>query len=196
MHLLPNALHHLTLQARDLHCSGCHFELTQLSFTAAYRARQCLLISRNTFILILRAGLLQPHGSESGTWHNRDLIRRHACANASSCWNFAEIDVADFENSVSHGATSKRRSKAQYCKLNIVIMVFCCSICFSAFKIVQIGVVCSSLPRFLKMVSPALCCACTTPTPIEGSPPPSTDSTKTCKVKTSRETVGKIVRRN
>jgi hypothetical protein len=79
MHLLPNALH-LTLQARYLHCSGCHFELKQLGFTAAYRARHRLLTSRNTFISILRAGILQAHGSESGTWYNRDLIRRHACA--------------------------------------------------------------------------------------------------------------------
>jgi hypothetical protein len=70
----------LTLQARYLHYSGCHFELKLLGFTAAYRAHQCLLISRNTFISILRAGLLQPHGSESGTWHNRDLI---LCADAS-----------------------------------------------------------------------------------------------------------------
>jgi hypothetical protein len=60
-----------------------HFELKQLGFTAAYRARQCLLTSRNTFISIRRAGLLLPHGSESGTWHNRDLIRRHARADAS-----------------------------------------------------------------------------------------------------------------
>jgi hypothetical protein len=74
---------HLTLLARYLPCSGCHFELKQLGFTAAYRARQCLLTKRNTFISILRAGLLQPHGSESGTWHSRDLIRRHACADAS-----------------------------------------------------------------------------------------------------------------
>jgi transcriptional regulator CtsR len=73
MHLLPSALH-LTLQARYLHCSGCRFELKKLGFTAAYRARQRLPKSRNTFISILRAGLLQPHGSESGTWHNRDLI--------------------------------------------------------------------------------------------------------------------------
>jgi hypothetical protein len=82
MHLLPNALL-LTLQARYPHCSGCHFELKQLGFTAAYRARQCLLTSRNKFISVLRAGILQTHGSESGTWHNRDLIRRHACADAS-----------------------------------------------------------------------------------------------------------------
>jgi hypothetical protein len=81
MHLLWNALH-LTLQARCHHCAGCTFELKQVGFTAAYRARQCLLTSRNTFISILRAGPLQPHGSESGTWHNRDLIRRHACADA------------------------------------------------------------------------------------------------------------------
>jgi hypothetical protein len=54
MHLLPNALH-LTLQARYLHCLGCHFELKQLGFPAVYRARQCLLTSRNTFISILRA---------------------------------------------------------------------------------------------------------------------------------------------
>jgi hypothetical protein len=32
--LLQNALH-LTLQARYLHCSGYHFELKQVSFTAA-----------------------------------------------------------------------------------------------------------------------------------------------------------------
>jgi hypothetical protein len=74
---------HLTFQARYLHCSGCHFELKQVGFTAAYRALQCLLTSRITFISILRAGLLQPHGSESGTWHNRDLIQRHACADVS-----------------------------------------------------------------------------------------------------------------
>jgi hypothetical protein len=72
VHLLPNALP-LTLQSRYLHCSGCHFELKQVGFTAAYRARQGLLTSRNTFISILRAGLLQPHGSASGTWHNRYL---------------------------------------------------------------------------------------------------------------------------
>jgi hypothetical protein len=84
MHLLLNALHR-TLQARYLH--RCQFELKQLGSTAAYRARQCLLTSRNTFISILRAGLLQPHGSESGTWHNHDLIRRHACADASP-WSF------------------------------------------------------------------------------------------------------------
>jgi hypothetical protein len=90
MHLLSNAPH-LNLQAKYLHCSGCHFELKQLGFTAAYRARQCLLTSRNAFISILRAGLLQPHGSESGTWHNRDLIRRHACAESSPCTPCASI---------------------------------------------------------------------------------------------------------
>jgi hypothetical protein len=84
MHLLPNALH-LTLQASYLPCRGCHFELKQLGFTAAYRARQCLLTSRYTFISIFRAWLLQPHRSESGTWHNRYLIRKHACADASPC---------------------------------------------------------------------------------------------------------------
>jgi hypothetical protein len=84
MHLVLIALH-LTLQARYPHCSGCHFELKQVGFTAAYRACQCLLASKNTFILIIRAGLLQPHVSESGTWHNRDLIRRHACVDASPC---------------------------------------------------------------------------------------------------------------
>jgi hypothetical protein len=65
--------------------SGCRFEieLKQLGFTAAYRARQCLLTSRNTFISKIRAGLLQQHGSES--WHNRDLIQRHACADATPC---------------------------------------------------------------------------------------------------------------
>jgi hypothetical protein len=61
MHLL-----HLTLQARHLHCSGCHFELKQAGFTATYRPRQSLLTSRNTFILVLRAVILQPHGSASG----------------------------------------------------------------------------------------------------------------------------------
>jgi hypothetical protein len=81
MRLLLNALH-LTLRAKHLHCSGCHFEIKQLGFTAAYRARQCLLTSRNTCFSILRAGTLQPRGSESGTWHNCDLIRRHACADA------------------------------------------------------------------------------------------------------------------
>jgi hypothetical protein len=40
-----------------------------------------------TVISILRAGILQPHGSESGTWHNRELIRRHECADASPCLN-------------------------------------------------------------------------------------------------------------
>jgi hypothetical protein len=84
MHLLPIALH-LTLEARYLHCSGCYFEFKRLGFTAAYRARQCLLTSRNTFISILRAGLLQPHGSESCTWHNHDHIRKRACADASPC---------------------------------------------------------------------------------------------------------------
>jgi hypothetical protein len=90
VHLLPNALH-LTLQARCLHCSGCHFELKQLGFTAAYRALQCLLTSWNTFLSIFRAGLLQPHGSESGTSHSCDLIRRHACSDVLMhvpvrCW--------------------------------------------------------------------------------------------------------------
>jgi hypothetical protein len=49
MHLVLGALH-LTLQARYPHCSGCHFELKQVGFTAADRARQSLLVSRNTFI--------------------------------------------------------------------------------------------------------------------------------------------------
>jgi hypothetical protein len=97
MHLLPNALH-LTLQARYLHSSGCHFELKQLGFTAAYRARKCLLIPRNTFISILRAGLLQPHGSESGTWHNRDLIRR--------------VGLMDQSIFKVHGASSNMHEKA------------------------------------------------------------------------------------
>jgi hypothetical protein len=74
MHLLRNALH-LTLQARCHHCPGCHFELKQFGFTATYRPRQCLLTSGNTFFPILRAGLLEPNGSESCTWHHRDLIR-------------------------------------------------------------------------------------------------------------------------
>jgi hypothetical protein len=53
-----------------------------------------LLTARNTFISILRAVLLQPHGSESGTWHNRNLIRRHACADESPCtprWLYFKI---------------------------------------------------------------------------------------------------------
>jgi hypothetical protein len=61
---------------------SCHFELEQFGFTAAYPARQCLQTSGNTFILILRAGLLQPHGSESGTRHNRDFIRRQVRCSA------------------------------------------------------------------------------------------------------------------
>jgi hypothetical protein len=73
MHLLQNALH-LTLQARCQHCLGCHFELEQVGFTANYRPRQCLLTSRNTFFSIFGAGLLEPHGSESCTWHSHDLI--------------------------------------------------------------------------------------------------------------------------
>jgi hypothetical protein len=56
MHLLRKALH-LTLQARYLHCLGCHFEVKQIGFTGAYQARQCLLTPRNTFISILGAGL-------------------------------------------------------------------------------------------------------------------------------------------
>jgi hypothetical protein len=50
-----------------------HFELKQVGFTATYRPRQCLLTSRKRFY-ILRAGLLEPHRSESCTWHNRDFI--------------------------------------------------------------------------------------------------------------------------
>jgi hypothetical protein len=73
-HLLCNVLH-LTLQARCLDCSGCQFELKQVSFTAIDRPSQCLLTSRNTLFLILIAGLLEPHGCESCTWHNRDRIR-------------------------------------------------------------------------------------------------------------------------
>jgi hypothetical protein len=84
MHMLRNALH-LTLQARCHHCPGCHFELKQVGFTATYRPRQCLLTPRNTFFSIFRAGLLEPHGSEPCTWHNRDLIRTHACADATLC---------------------------------------------------------------------------------------------------------------
>jgi hypothetical protein len=74
MHLLRNALH-LTLQARCHLCPGCHFELKQVGFTAAYRPRQCVRTSTNTFFPIFRAGLLEPHGSESCTWQNRDLIQ-------------------------------------------------------------------------------------------------------------------------
>jgi hypothetical protein len=74
MHLLRNALH-LTLQARCHNCPGCHFELKQVGFNATYRPRQCLLTSRNISFSIFRAALLEPHGSESCTWHNRDLIR-------------------------------------------------------------------------------------------------------------------------
>jgi hypothetical protein len=73
-HLLWNALH-LTLQASCHHCPGCHFELKHVGFTATYRPRQCLLISRNTKKSIFRAELLEPHGSESCTGHNRDLLR-------------------------------------------------------------------------------------------------------------------------
>jgi hypothetical protein len=86
MHL-PNALH-LTLPTRYPHCSGCHFELKQAGFTAAYRARQHLLTSRSTFFSILRAGLLQPRGSESGTWHTPD---------ASPCMSLALRQAYGFE---------------------------------------------------------------------------------------------------
>jgi hypothetical protein len=76
-HLLWNA-QHLTLEARfhcsGMHNSGCHFDLKQVGFTATYLPRRCLLTSRNTFFPILRAGFLEPHGSESCTWHKRDLI--------------------------------------------------------------------------------------------------------------------------
>jgi hypothetical protein len=74
MHLLQNALH-LTLKARCHHCPGCHFELKQVGFPATYRPRQCLLTARNTFFSIFGAGLPEPHGSESCTWHYRDLLR-------------------------------------------------------------------------------------------------------------------------
>jgi hypothetical protein len=85
---------YLTLQARYLHCSGCHFELKQLGFTAAYRARQCLLTTINTFILILRARILQPHRSESRTWHNRDFLQRHVLtdrARSRSCCDGSQV---------------------------------------------------------------------------------------------------------
>jgi hypothetical protein len=77
---------HLTLQARHPHCPGCHFELKLVGFTAAYRAHQCLLASTNTFSPIIRAGLLHLRGSESGAWHNRDLIRRQALADGSALY--------------------------------------------------------------------------------------------------------------
>jgi hypothetical protein len=80
MHLLRNALH-LTHQAKCHHCLGCHFELKQVGFTATYRPRQCLLTSRNIKFSIFRAGVLEPHGSESCTWHNNH--GRYACAHAT-----------------------------------------------------------------------------------------------------------------
>jgi hypothetical protein len=73
MRLLRNALH-LTLQARCHHCPGCQFDLKQVGFTATYRPRQCLLKSRNTFFPIFRAGILEPHWSESCIWHNGDVV--------------------------------------------------------------------------------------------------------------------------
>jgi hypothetical protein len=93
MHLLRNALH-LTLQARCLHCSGCNFGIKQVGFTATYRPFECLLTSRKTLFSIFRAGLLEPHGSKSGTRHNRDLIRKHACADVSPWLSTQMIDAA------------------------------------------------------------------------------------------------------
>jgi hypothetical protein len=85
MLLLWNALH-LTLQGRCHPCAGCHFELMQAGFTATYRPRQCLLTSRNTMFSIFRAGLLEPHGSESCTWQNRDFIRTHVLTQRPVCF--------------------------------------------------------------------------------------------------------------
>jgi hypothetical protein len=86
MHPLRNALH-LTLQARCHHCPGCHFDLKQMGFTATYRPHQCLSTSRNTIFSIFRAGLMGPHGFESCTWQNRDLIpdTMHALTHRPAC---------------------------------------------------------------------------------------------------------------
>jgi hypothetical protein len=112
MNLLPNALH-LTLQAKYPHCSGYQFVLKQLGFTATYRERRCLLISRSTFISMLGAGLLQPHGSESGTRHSRDHIRRHACADVSPCPMHC-ASITNPEQSILSWVLCPTRCQAQY----------------------------------------------------------------------------------
>jgi hypothetical protein len=71
---------HCTSLSQPRHrCPGCHFELKQASFTATYRPRQCLLTSKNTFFSICRAGLVEPHGSESCTWHSRGVVTLSMC---------------------------------------------------------------------------------------------------------------------
>jgi hypothetical protein len=68
MHLLRNALH-LTLSSARLYC---HLSTAPMP---------CYI--KKCIVSIFRAGLLEPHGPESCTWHNRDLIGHNACADAS-----------------------------------------------------------------------------------------------------------------
>jgi hypothetical protein len=110
MHLLPNALH-LTLQARYLHCSGCHFELKQLGFAAAYQARQCLLTSRNTVIryselgFCSHTGLNLAHGKIATLSGDEHLLTHRPVCMQAKYWIgqlAAEITTRLVEDSTAH----------------------------------------------------------------------------------------------
>jgi hypothetical protein len=83
MPLLQNALH-LTLQARDLQI---RLPLSAQASRLHYRLTSTLMPSgsKKTILFDTQSWASGATRSESGIWHNRDLIRRNACADASPC---------------------------------------------------------------------------------------------------------------